>query len=237
MKKILLLGSQHGNEILGDTLYAYIKTHRRQLLPHVTFMTGNIRAKKANVRYIESDLNRSYTGSHSTYEERRATRILRYITKYEFDLVLDLHTTTCEQPPCLIIPDITEELRSFLRASSITKIVLMKHDIVKTSLIGVCPQAASIEINKHQLDDSQIAALCDDIERFMHAKAHPAEKELYDISEPLKKSEISENDAARLKNFTVSKFGFYPILVGENSYKAQTNYLGFKSEVMRRSRV
>jgi succinylglutamate desuccinylase len=237
MKKILLLGSQHGNEILGDALYAYIKSHRKNLLPNVTYKTGNLRAKKAGVRYVESDLNRSYNGGRSTYEERRAARILQYIHDNGFDLVLDLHTTTCEQPPCFIIPDVTDTLLPLLRASSITHIVLMKHGIVRTSLIGVCPQAVSIEINKHQLGDAQMAALCDDLERYLKKKAHGAEKELYDISAPLKKTEISELDAAALKNFTLSKFGFYPVLVGENSYKAQTDYLGFKSEVMRRSRV
>ena len=67
---ILLLGSPHGNEILGDVLYAYIQKHRRDLLPRVTFLIGNIKAKKAGVRYIESDLNRSYNNRRSTYEER-----------------------------------------------------------------------------------------------------------------------------------------------------------------------
>lgn len=237
MKKILLLGSQHGNELLGDALLGYITAHRKELLPAIVYKTGNLRAKRAGVRFIESDLNRSYNGRRTTYEERRAGRLLRYITSSEFDLVLDLHTTTCEQPPCLIVPDVTTELASYVRASSIAKIVLMKHDIVKTSLIGVCPRAVSIEINKHQLNDEQMEALCDDLERYINSQAHGEPKELYDISEPLKKAEISEADAASLHNFTLSKFGFYPVLVGENSYKAQTDYLGFKSEVMRRSRV
>ena len=237
MKKILLLGSQHGNELLGDALYSYVKSHRRNLLPYITYKTGNLRAKKQGVRYIQSDLNRSYNGDHSTYEERRAARILKYIDDNKFDLVLDLHTTTCEQPPCLIIPDVTGILQPFLRASSVTRIVLMKHDIVKTSLIGVCPQAVSIEINKHQLSEGQMAELCDDLERYLKGDVHTAEKELYEIDGPLKKAEISERDALELRNFTLSKFGFYPVLVGENSYKAQTDYLGFKSGVMRRSRV
>jgi hypothetical protein len=79
--------------------------------------------------------------------------------------------------------------------------------------------------------------LCHDLDRYIAATSHEKSKELYDISEPLKKTELSEAQAATLQNFTLSKFGFYPILVGENSYKAQTNYLGFKSEVMQRSRV
>lgn len=237
MKKILLLGSQHGNELLGDALYAFVKSHRKNLLPHIAYKTGNLRAKKQGVRYTESDLNRSYNNERSTYEERRAARILKYINDNKFDLVLDLHTTTCEQPPCLIIPDVTDTLRPFLCASSTTHVVLMKHDIVKTSLIGACPQAVSIEINKYRLDNEQMAALCSDMERYLKNEAYAAEKELYEIDGPLKKAEISERDALELRNFTLSKFGFYPVLVGENSYKAQTDYLGFKSGVMRRSRV
>jgi succinylglutamate desuccinylase len=237
MKKVLIIGAQHGNELLGEVLLTYITARHNELLPSITYLTGNIRARKTDVRYIESDMNRSYTNGRRTYEERRATRILRYIVKEQFDVVLDLHTTTCDQPPCLIVPDITEGTRDYIRASSMTNIVLMKHPIVQTSLIGVYPRAVSIEINKNTLTDQLMEEICQDIDRYLHGMAYGTSKKVYEISGPLLKAEISESDAAGLRNFEYSGLGFYPILVGENSYKAQTNYLGFKAKAMRTFKV
>lgn len=230
MNKILLLGAQHGNELLGKQLFDYIKRERPELLPFVTYKTGNIRAYKQNVRYIESDLNRSYSGKNNTYEQRRAKRILRYIANNHFDIVLDLHTTTCEQSPCFIIPNIASGIKDFLKASSITKLVQMNHEIVSSSLIGNCPRALSIEINRREArQDATLDSLCDDIERSIHNETHVSHKTIYYVDDLLKKTELDDEEASKLRNFEYSSQGYYPILVGENSYKKQTEYLGFKA--------
>lgn len=227
--KILLLGSQHGNELLGEKLYAYIDQHHPNLISHISYLVGNPQARRRNVRFIESDLNRSYNGRRDTYEERKAGRILRYIRDEQFDLVLDLHTTTCLQPPCLIIADSHPELQQFLRASSCEKIVHINHDIVTTSLIGVCSRAVSIEVNKDDVSPQLLETLCDDLRRFIANQASSITQYVYEVTEPLAKTDIDEKQALLLENFVLSPSGFYPILVGENSYKKHTNYLGFKA--------
>lgn len=237
MKKILLLGSQHGNELLGEILFAHITTKRPELLPHVSYLVGNLKAKKTGVRYIESDLNRSYTGKRTTYEERRAERIRRYIKQGSFSLVLDLHTTTCEQPPCFIIAALSDQITPFLRASSISKVVHMDHPIVETSLIGVCSQALSIEVNKDALDEVLMEQLCDDLARYIDEVPFTEDKMIYQIDGLLAKTELSEAETSALRNFEKSSQGFYPVLVGENSYKKQTSYLGFKAYKVYQSKV
>jgi aspartoacylase len=237
MKKILLLGSQHGNELLGEALFSYITDKRPELLSSVSYLVGNLKAKKENVRYIDSDMNRSYNGKRSGYEERRAERIRRYIKKESFDLVLDLHTTTCEQPPCLIVASINEQITPFLRASSMMKVVHMDHPIVETSLIGVCSQALSIEVNKDTLDDELMERLCDDLTHYIDGTALSADKTIYQIDSLLAKTELSEEKSKTLRNFQKSEYGFYPVLVGENSYKKQTTYLGFKAYKVYQSKV
>ncbi|HSW78189.1 MAG TPA: succinylglutamate desuccinylase/aspartoacylase family protein [Candidatus Chromulinivoraceae bacterium] len=237
MNKILLLGSQHGNELLGEQLYAYIASNRLDLLPFITFKRGNLRAYRQKVRYIESDLNRSYTGGDTTYEERRANTILKYIKKQDFDLVLDLHTTTCSQPPCLIVAGITDDNRQFIRASSIEKIVHMNHEIVETSLIGVYSKSASIEVNVIQLTTKLMEQLTSDIDRYLHNAASKKTKTVYEVGDLLGKDEITQEQAEELRNFEMSPLGFYPILVGENSYKKYTKYLGFKAYKTYQSKV
>lgn len=235
--KILLLGSQHGNELLGEKLYAHIKNKRPDILPYVTHKNANLRARRQNVRYIESDLNRSYNGKNTTYEERRARVILRYIQQQDFDLVLDLHTTTCKQIPCLITPGITPELQRFMRASSIETIVEMSHDIVKTSLIGVHRKSISVEVNRREITSELLESLCDDLLRFIQNRAHGLPKKIYKIDDLLHKKSITSVQAKTLKNFEYSPLGFYPVLVGENSYKKQTDYLGFKAYTVRVCKV
>jgi len=237
MKKILLLGSLHGNELLGKKLYDYITEIRPDIVPHVRFKIGNIKAYRKNVRQIESDMNRSYTGGTTTYEERRAATILRYIRYEAFDLVIDLHTTTCLQPPCIIIPRISDYNRRFINSSSIDKIVLMPDDISKTSLIGVCPMAVSIEVNNTEITEQLMDQFCNDIERYIHNTTCETPKTIYEIKGFLNKNEISDKDVSTLRNFEYCSFGFYPILVGENSYKKYTKYLGFKAHKTLGSRL
>lgn len=229
MKKILLLGSQHGNEVLGDELYKYMQVHHTELLPYITFRIGNPRAHDANVRYLESDMNRSYNIPEDTYEARLASELHEYINKQVFDLVLDLHTTVCIQPPCIIIRDIAASNIDFLRAIAIDKIVLLQDPIVETTLAGVCPQAVAIEVSNNDITPELLAMLCRAIKKYAADEITPAEKSIYTVESLLLKAEVSPEDATSLTNFKATTAGYIPILTGENSYKKNTHYLGFKA--------
>ena len=226
---ILLLGSQHGDELLGEKLHEYIVRYHPDIARQSSYMVGNPQARRHNKRFVESDLNRSYNGKHTTYEERQARRILRHIQQENFDLVLDLHTTTCVQPPCLIVSSLQFESQQFLRSSSCKKIVHINHVIANTSLIGVCPRAISIEVNKDDVSAQLLEALCRDLYRFIASRPSGTTQYRYEVTELLAKASLSEQEIDSLENFTLSPQGFYPILVGEGSYKKHTNYLGFKA--------
>lgn len=226
---ILLLGSQHGNELLGELLYAHIKANAPDLLSHVTFKIANPKAHAAKKRYIDSDMNRSYDSALSTYESAQAARILSYIEEYDFDLILDLHTTVCDEPPCFIVKDIYDENRNFLTSSSIDRIVLMQAPIVRTSLIGVIKKAVCIEVANEMITESLLDALCSDLRHFIDSSYTFKQKRLYPVDELILKTSVNNEDAARFENFKMSALGFIPILVGENSYKKNTEYLGFKA--------
>lgn len=229
MKQILLLGSQHGNETLGDELYARLQTNHSDLLPHVVFRIANPKAHDLGERYIESDMNRSYGLDQSTYESKQAELIETYIGAHHFDLVLDLHTTACSQPPCFIAYQLDGPVGRFISLSSIDRIVHMKHTIVEHSLIGRCRVAVSVEISESDVTPVILDELCDAIRRFVMDDESTSVKKLYVVQSLLAKSEMTENDAAKLQNFELCDQGFVPVLVGENSYKKNTNYLGFKA--------
>lgn len=230
--KILLLGSQHGNELLGDELYTYIQTYFAHLLPYITFKIGNPKAHARGVRFIESDLNRSYLPTAETYEEKRAQELRDYIAKEKFDLILDLHTTVCTQTPCFIVPEISEEVRPFLTASAIDKIVLVRDALVHTSLVGVEPRAVAIEVANEDISPKLLNNLCIDIEAYIQNKALHRLKMVYTVNSLLAKTEVPEEEISSLVNFQPSPRGFIPILVGTgyNSYKESTHFLGFKAD-------
>lgn len=227
--KILLLASQHGNELLGDALYAHLRTHYAQLLPHIAFKIGNPKAYESGVRYIESDMNRSYDSKLDTYEASLAKDVESYIKKERFDLVLDLHTTVCIQPPCIIVGDILSENRTFLRASTIDKIVCIKDDIIHTTLVGKRAEAVAIEISESDVTTELLDTMCRDIRSYIEKTQEPREKTIYTVESLLLKSDVPIEEVSQLINFKKMPSGYIPILTGENSYKKNTHYLGFKA--------
>jgi len=149
MKKILLLGSQHGDELLGIRLYEYFKEACPELAKNVTYVCGNPRAFAQNTRSVESDMNRSYAAKHpESYEEKRAESILGYIKKEKFDYVLDVHTSTTDIGLCIITPDLSAKRKIIIGASPIKNILAIPLHIAKFSLVGQVPQAISIECNE-----------------------------------------------------------------------------------------
>lgn len=226
---ILLLGSQHGNELLGELLYAHIQNQRKELLPYTTFIIGNPKARNAGVRYLESDMNRSYDPTLTTYEAERAREIEATIMRQDYDLVLDLHTTVCVQPPSFIVARLNDRNTPFLRASSISHIVHMRHPMVALSLIGRVRQAVAIEVSNNDITPNLLNDLCEDLQRYIDTKVHSVAKRVYPVDELILKKHVTPEAAAAFVNFQRCEAGFIPILTGENSYKKNTPYLGFKA--------
>ena len=232
MKNILLVASQHGDEIIGEQLYRHIQEHAPDIYPHITFVLANPLARSSGKRYIETDMNRSYSPtSPQTYEEYMARGLLAHIEHSQYDLVLDIHTTHCVQPPSLLMaPNCDDEVRAFVRSTSIKNIVTIDHEIVQTSLIGQVRNAVSVELQQETVDDAALSYIIDDIRRYIHAQEFSGKHSVYRMYDLIKKTSISEEDAKLLRNFSLSRQGFYPILVGNNSYRKNTHYLGFKAE-------
>lgn len=226
--KILLVASQHGNEYLGEKLYEYIQKERPELLQHIEYVVANPQARAKRIRYLASDMNRSYNGNQVTHEEQLASALLDKIRSGGYDLVLDLHTTACQQPDSLILASINSKNRRFLQASSIQHFVIMEKKIASTALNGVVPESVSVEVNQ-DISQADLDSLCDDIERFIANEASKTQKFIYKAS-PLNKNEVDPEQLAELHNFELSNQGFYPILVGETAYqKHGYEYVGFKA--------
>jgi aspartoacylase len=115
IKRVAIVGGSHGNELIG----AYL-VKKFQKYPHfinrksfdTLALIGNPQAISAGRRYIDTDLNRCFTGENlqantfSTYEELRAKEIYKILQpeNQEFvDAIIDLHTTTANMGLCIIL--------------------------------------------------------------------------------------------------------------------------------------
>ena len=230
MKRILIVGSQHGDELLGEQLYAVICLQPKVANLLIEYVLANPRAHQRGVRLVESDMNRSYKQGSHTYEQRRAQQLLRRLRGHDYDIVIDAHTTTVDQPPCVIVPDITDDNYTFLTSLDVKNVVVMRHPFVRQSLIGNVPRCVSLEISIHQLGDGTYRSLYAALLNFSNSgkQFHP-DKDVFVVDDLLARAELPAQDIAALRNFELAPQGFYPVLVGEAAYQKYTEYLGFKA--------
>lgn len=94
--KVLVVGGIHGNEPLGLGLVDDLTVRP---LENVDLLLGNPQARKADKRFIVSDLNRVFPGDvRGNLEQRRAAEIMQEVDGY--DVVLDFHNTHCPDNDC-----------------------------------------------------------------------------------------------------------------------------------------
>lgn len=105
----------------------------------------------------------------------------------------------------------------------------MKHYIVEHSLIERISAAVSIEISELDVTPVILNELCDIIRQYVTGNSSSFAKKLYVVESLLSKYKIMASDAEKLENFVMSDKVFIPVLVGENSYMKNTDYLGFKA--------
>ena len=227
MMRILAIISTHGNESLGPSLLAYMLAKRSKLLEDIEFIMANPRAYAKNVRYTESDLNRSYGLGLDTYEGRRAKVIEERIRLLRPELVLDFHTTTTEQPDILITADKNNEVVQRFINSSAVKDVLADEPL--NDITTVVSNFAAYEVPNSHLNDDLYEQICTDIERYLDGKMIDQERTFYKMIGKILPEEEKSIDG--LENFVYNdELQAIPSFLGSKAYKQDGTYAGFKLE-------
>ncbi|WP_422132723.1 aspartoacylase [Endozoicomonas sp. ALD040] len=115
IKRITIVGGTHGNELIGPNLIRKLEqdgSFKQSVIP-VDYLLANVEAYKAVRRFMDADLNRSFTDDilngddDSVYEHRRARKINQLLgPKANNDrFIIDLHSTTSNMGMTLIIKD------------------------------------------------------------------------------------------------------------------------------------
>ncbi|MBW3166526.1 aspartoacylase [Ferrimonas balearica] len=117
--KVVVVGGTHGNELSGIQLLKNWQASPQQLARpglSVSTLMGNPSAYRANRRYLDVDLNRQFLPERladdalANIEQSRAKVINAQIGPKgasQTDLVIDLHNTTSNMGPTLILLDTT----------------------------------------------------------------------------------------------------------------------------------
>ncbi|WP_332872824.1 aspartoacylase [Algibacillus agarilyticus] len=116
IKQVAVVGGTHGNEITGYYLLEKWQA-APELIKRDSFITrtllANPKAFEINRRYVDQDLNRQFASKNLTdptlggYEQNRAKVINEELGPKgasKTDLVIDLHTTTSNMGPTLLMP-------------------------------------------------------------------------------------------------------------------------------------
>lgn len=227
MTKILAIISTHGNELLGPNVLAYMLSKRSKLLEDIEFIMANPRAYAKNVRYTESDLNRSYGLGLDTYEGRRAKVIEERIRLLEPELVLDFHTTTAEQPDILIMADRNNEVvQRFINSNTVKDILVVEP---LNDVTTVVPNFVAYEVPNSHLNDDLYEQICTDIERYLDEETVDQARTFYKMTGKILPEE--ERNIADLENFVYNDtLQAIPAFLGEEAYKQDGTYAGFKLE-------
>ncbi len=229
MTKILAIISTHGNELLGPNLLAYMLAKRSKLLENMEFIIANPRAYAKNVRYTESDLNRSYGLGLDTYEGRRAKIIEERIRLLKPELVLDFHTTTAEQPDILITANKDNEIvQRFINSSAVKDVLVVKP---LNDITTVAPNFVAYEVPNSHLNNDLYEQVCTDIERHLDGKIVDQKRTFYKMVGKILPEE--EQNIVGLKNFVYNNtLQTIPAFLGEEAYKQDGTYAGFRLEVL-----
>lgn len=147
--KVLVIGGMHGNELLGIKLVALLQ---QSPIKNVDVVIGNPRAVEQNVRFIDTDLNRSFgmpTEANGSYENSLAAKLTTLAKDYDY--VFDFHNTQTPNNNCSFVgSESTDGVYNAARALGLTRCIQATYSCINMAT----PNTLSIEVSiGDQLDD------------------------------------------------------------------------------------
>ncbi len=182
---------------------------------NVSQLICNRQALIKNKRFIEQDMNQSFGTRGNSLEEKRAREILKIIPRSE--TVIDLHTTSAQSEPFVIVVDL--EMLPLAALTGLSRVVYMAFNIKSNHSLIDHRQGVSIEVGRH-LDVESFNTVIKIYKNIKRRKR--GSFTLYEVYDVIKKK-------GKYENFKRHPDGFIPILAGERAYK----FFGLKARIKR----
>jgi hypothetical protein len=225
--RILIVGAQHGDERLGPRINRFLKTDKAGKYANVDYLCGNPRAYRRNVRFTETDLNRSYdTLPAKTYEQKRAQKILEIIREGDYDYVLDIHTSRADVGRFFLATHLGDPIQKIVSASSFDRVAIMPPHVADCSLIGQVEQAISVEYDRRIARSKRtLAEIIELLDNLLTGTSQPRTREVFYVAG---KIPLASKLSYEARNFKLSNEGFYPVIFSRRS--SYTEYKGFAAD-------
>lgn len=218
--KVLFISATHGEEGFSVKILDKLEKKYPKSKYGYERIIGNPKAFSKNIRYLDSNLNRSAPGNKNSkfYEKKRAFKIMQITKKYKY--VIDLHGADSDCGVVIIICN--PILSNFVLAGmlEIKKIVIWrtKEDLNKGPLTEFC-KPAGLEIECGRKTDSKIQ---DKLKQVLNRFIKTYRKiSIEKVMKNLRKKELyviygkQNNQDCSLQDFKKTKRGneiFYPFM-------------------------
>ncbi len=244
--QILINVCTHGDEQIGLQVVERLK-QLDVLTSSTTVLVANEAALKADVRFIETDLNRSFPGDPGGSLEEQLAHSLRP-TISAADVVLDIHSTKSDLKDAIIVTKLTPKTLEYIQVIGPRNLIFMNIG-TGTALISQAKIGIAFEYGQ-DTEESAIAATTEGIERLVRHLEQPQSTPTQNDTRMMNIFEVY-SDAKRPEGYTIlpsvhnymriekgepyatndtdyifAEEAFYPILFGEKTYKT---YFGFKA--------
>ena len=206
---------QHGDERFGLTVFDVYKTKKG--IP-IQLILANEKAVKANKRFTETDLNRSFPGSVSgSYEEKIAHKILPQIKKTQY--LIDIHTTSTDIKMTPIVTTLTEETKQIINLTSSEEVAFIEKPLGDRSLIGQVKGGVSLEFNRSfSKTKKALNIISSVVDGIVNKRKNPdQDRKIFHITGTIPNAINIPEDARNFK--LIPGLDVYPFLLEENSYK------------------
>ncbi len=227
MKKVLVFAGVHGNEPFGLKVLGKLKESSSP----IQMLVAHPEAIAKRVRYIESDLNRSFNGKSKTLEERLAVSIKKELVHSKPDIVIDLHTSVSNCGLTGIVTKYSFENHLIAEQCGMTCVVIMPPS---NALIEQCDSSAvALELGQNLRSDKLAKNIARSLEHVAEGgvpKRVPTIP-VYEVKTTIPKSYPGLHTIKNLSYDTVLKG--YPFLAGPNTYTDIGGFLLIESSKVR----
>lgn len=241
-KKIIIFVATHGDEKNG----LYVKKElNKKFKKHpvkngtVDFVVANPLALKRGVRFIETDLNRSFPGNaKGSHEEKIAAKLYKLVGRA--DIAIDIHSTKSALKNALIVTKYDKKTREVVNMVKPENLLIM--EVTRnTALISNAKIGIAFEYGKDR-SAAVVKKVSEDITRLLiglnmvelNQKERKIQTKVFRVYDTFPKK-IGEKLSDSIKNYCKVKKGsivakgkdyvvrakedFYPILFGKRNYR------------------
>lgn len=245
IEQVAIVGGTHGNEFSG--IYLLKKWQQQsQLLNrdglNINTVFANPNAFKANKRYIDCDLNRQFTLSDlandnlANYEQSRAKAINNQLGpkgQAKTDFVIDLHNTTSNMGPTLILlksDDFNKQMGAYVLSKMPEAVIVFEDQVPMEEhyflasiaqqgvIVEIGPQPQSV-IRQDVLDwmESMTFAILDFVELYNNNQLPklPKQYSAYQYVETLKLPQDDQGERIGMVHKDVQDNDFKPLNFGD----------------------